>query len=751
MKFLYKTRASTDPKGKPKVYFTCHPEDFSKYFQKLSDDILEAQDCAVYYTEDMEGTIDALEQELSLKQMNLFVVPVTFKLLNTPNRAMREDIAYAKENHIPILPFMMEPHIDHLYSRPDKFGERQYLHPDSSDKTQVPYKDKLKNHLNSVFISSEMVSRIKKEFDAYVFLSYRKKDRYYANSLLKTIHDIPRFRDTAIWYDEFLTPGESFRENISHIMNNSRDFLLLVTPNLLEENNYVRNIEYPMAQKANIPIVPIEMVKTDRSALSQAFKGIPECIDPADTACFSEKMLASFPTLSQLDPKKGPEHLFLIGLAYLQGIDVEVNHARAFELMTAAAEAGYTEAIEKLYRLYSGEDGNAFINHTKALKWGERIVQDAQQHWGPEHPNTLTAMAKLAATLSGLRQYDKAAEILETVCRVRSKVLGQDHPMTVTSMHNLVVELCHLGDYQRALEIGEIVYQDRCQILGETHPDTIITLHNLAQAYIGLDDLKKAAALVEKAYGQSKAVAGEYAPDTLRILESLADIYCKLGEHQKGIDLFASVYDARTKQYGKASRQACNTLLDLAVIRCKNGDYTNGFQHFDEAVALYSQMFGPQSKYVEVAISKADDLGFSACTARAVDAAALFWGKALELRKKAFGVWDSQAISMLNSLVDILPDLDSPEKKEAVLDHLFDTLMTMRNTIYYGTYGGERKDGFTQMHKLMLIYSEHYQNLQKYVALLEMFYQLCRACYGANATVTVKYKQALDHKKAQLV
>ena len=43
---------------------------------------------------------------------NLLIVPVTFKLLNTPNRAMDADIPYAKEKHIPILPFMMEQGLD---------------------------------------------------------------------------------------------------------------------------------------------------------------------------------------------------------------------------------------------------------------------------------------------------------------------------------------------------------------------------------------------------------------------------------------------------------------------------------------------------------------------------------------------------------------------------------------------------------------------------------------------------------------
>ena len=38
---------------KPKVFFTCHPDDFDKYFEKITDDILRTHDCFIYYTEDM--------------------------------------------------------------------------------------------------------------------------------------------------------------------------------------------------------------------------------------------------------------------------------------------------------------------------------------------------------------------------------------------------------------------------------------------------------------------------------------------------------------------------------------------------------------------------------------------------------------------------------------------------------------------------------------------------------------------------
>ena len=106
--FLYKTRGNSSPERKPRVYFTCHPDDFSKHFEKICEDIFCTHDCAVFYTENMTEEIEEKYRESDLGQMNLFVMPVTLKLLTEPNRAMDSDFRYAKEKNIPVLPIMTE-------------------------------------------------------------------------------------------------------------------------------------------------------------------------------------------------------------------------------------------------------------------------------------------------------------------------------------------------------------------------------------------------------------------------------------------------------------------------------------------------------------------------------------------------------------------------------------------------------------------------------------------------------------------
>ena len=143
--------------------------------RKVCEDIFATHECAIYYTPDMAEEIADEDKDTDIGQMNLYVVPITFRLLSQPNRAMDSDIAYAKEKHIPILPLMMESGIDEFYSKPEKFDKLQYLNPFQSDLSEISYANKLKKHLESLLISDEMAKKIRDAFDAYIFLSYRKR------------------------------------------------------------------------------------------------------------------------------------------------------------------------------------------------------------------------------------------------------------------------------------------------------------------------------------------------------------------------------------------------------------------------------------------------------------------------------------------------------------------------------------------------------------------------------------------------
>lgn len=593
--FKIKTKNQMDINKKPRVYFTCHPDDFEKYFMKVCDDIFKTHDCAVYYTEDMTERIPEDEKTVDLGRNNLFVVPVTYKLLSTSNRAMDEDIPYALKEHIPVLPIMMETGIDVLYSHPDKFGELQYLNPFSTDITEISYEEKLKKYLECVLISDETAKRIRAAFDAYIFLSYRKKDRKFANELMRIIHSIPECRDIAIWFDEFLTPGESFKESIDRMLHDSKLFTLLVTPNLLEEPdgkpNFVMREEYPAAYKSGIDILAAEMEETDREALREKFEGISTCIKP-DDAEFHELFLQIVSKIA-IDSNNTPEHNFLIGLAYLDGIDVEVNREYALELITGAAENGLPEAMKKLRKMYDEGIGVA-IDYRKADVWGKKLADYMSDRYGKKHPDTLAALNDLAISYIRSGKYTEAVKILEEVYVTRCKVLGDKSLDTLDSLNILACAYYKTGALDKAMDLLKKAYILYCEVMGTEHTETLTVLANMSNAYTELGDYKKSAEGLQKVYNIFVKLLGEEHSDTLTVLNSIAVLYCKMGIYEKAKETQIKSYRLFCKVFGKKHPNTLRTLNNLAFLYCDMKDYRKALNVQKNIYACFCDVLGEE-------------------------------------------------------------------------------------------------------------------------------------------------------------
>lgn len=370
-KLSYKTRGNTSPQGKPKVYFCCHPGDFPLYFDPVSDEILEKQNCSVWYLQDPESPRDEALLE-DLRQMQLFVMPVTTNLLYSDSSALEVEFPFAVENHIPVLPLMQETGLEARFN--EKCGALQFLDKHTVDETAIGYDQKLESYLSSVLIGDEQAEKIRAAFDAYVFLSYRKKDRKYAQELMRLIHKNDFCRDIAIWYDEFLTPGENFNDSIQKALDKSGLFVLTVTPNLVNESNYIKDIEYPLAKQSGKPILPAELVPTDPARLACDYPGIPKSTDAHDEAALSQALQDAMKQIAIRENDTSAEHLFFIGLAYLGGVDVEVDHEKAVDLITAAADAGLVEAMAKLADMYRNGIGVA-RSYEAAIAWQEKLIR----------------------------------------------------------------------------------------------------------------------------------------------------------------------------------------------------------------------------------------------------------------------------------------------------------------------------------------------------------------------------------------
>ncbi|MBQ3055596.1 MAG: tetratricopeptide repeat protein [Oscillospiraceae bacterium] len=720
--FEVRTKNQIEIGKKSRVYFTCHPDDFAVYFEKICEDLFQTHDCAIYYTEDMTAQIAEDEKDVDLGRNNLFVVPVTLKLLTTPNRAMDEDIPYALQNHIPVLPIMMEAGLDSIYSRPDKFGELQYLNPFSTDMTEISYAEKLKKYLQSVLVSDEMAQRIRAAFDAYIFLSYRKKDRKYANELMRLIHANPECQDIAIWFDEFLTPGESFRANIEKVLDDCKLFTLLVTPHLLEtvidqngveRENYVVSTELPLArckkEKTGIDIFAVEMEDTDRDRLSAIHVENPVRVDDEE---FRARLLETTSNIA-ISSNNTPEHTFLIGLAYFDGIDVEVNRERGVNLITSAAEAGLLEAIKKLYQLYNKGVG-VKVDYRKSIIWAKKIVEHYTKEFGEKHPNTLAALSDLTIVHWRLGEYQKAIEIEEKVYAIKCKVLGSEDPSTLISLSNLGSFYSDVGELKKALELKEKAYEQRCTILGEEHPDALTSLSNLALAYTKLGEIQKALELDKKAYALRCKILGEEHPDTLLSLGNLAVTYGKFGKPQKQLELEEKVYTLRCKILGEEHPDTLWTLNNLAATYRKLCGYEKALELYEKVYELRCKVLGEEHP------NTLDSLNGVLLVCRDLSdhkKRLSFLEKVYEQRCKLLGEDHPKTIEVLSTLARVYREIGEYQKTLELRKKLY--------MLYCNAFGEEDPDTLGIMNNLVVAYID----VNEYLKALELMYKVYELRY----------------------
>lgn len=418
------TKGNVDAKGKPRVYVAGTVGDVENYVQKTAELLFGHNSCAVYYNSPADEA-DVTELEC----MQLVVLIVTRNLLYGENAAYSTVFPFAMKKHIPVLPIIMEKlRPEDIGRLNEMLGDIQCLDPASDDPTEIPFDEKLKRYIDSVLIGSELAEEVRRAFDAYIFLSYRKKDRQYANELMRMIHSNDFARDIAVWFDEYLVPGENFNDSIRDALEKSDLFTMAVTPNLVNEENYIHTTEYPEAVKRNKKILPVEMCKTDMGKLSEQYGNIPDCVKQGDRKGLSQALIDSLENIAK-SRSDDPQHNFLIGIAYLAGIDVERDAEKAVELITSAAEE-VPQALKKLVDMYLTGDGvNKDIS--AAIGWQKRFKQLMGESYDREKcfenaVELLEAVSQLAEMYRMQSMYepmrDEYAELLNRTRTIMSEI-----------------------------------------------------------------------------------------------------------------------------------------------------------------------------------------------------------------------------------------------------------------------------------------------------------------------------------------
>ncbi len=572
MDLKYKTEGLTSPEGKPNVYFCCHPNAFEKVFDSTRGELLYAENSlAIWYYDPSDGKFDRERLREQFDRMQLFVVYVTKDFLFSENDARTFEFAYALQHRIPILPIINDPDlVNPFYSI---CGTMDYISKTEAerDKTKLPYITQLTEFLKRVVIGDELIKRIENEFACSIFLSYRKKDRQQALKLMKTIHEDAVLREAAIWFDDFLVPGEDFNEAIRDKITKSDLFLMSVTPSLLEKGNYVADEEYPAAKRLNKDILAVEMVPTDIDDLAAEFRGLekPIIIDDAER-------IVEMITDKLLDKIRGrtvitPEHLYLLGMAYFTGTCTEVNREIGYTYLYISAENDYIPAIRKMMDVYALGDG---------------VRRDPEA--------ALTWHAKLMSLLDAELTNEKTPEKYSEICK---EYISFINTLFATNKHEAaVLASLTLGKYAR-------------EMIGNDNKDgnryLAASQFYIADYYYKTDNLSRAMELYESAVsvGEKAMTDGGNIGDALNLAvycDRLGNYYRQQKDYRKAEEWFVKALELRqilAKTGGYEELQSLYISLNKLGLVCKdNEEYEDAREWFESAYILSTKVMNATNR-----------------------------------------------------------------------------------------------------------------------------------------------------------
>ena len=545
MELTFVSRTEKIPHGKPKILFVSHPMEKEKYFDRVASLLLEELNCSVWqYKEEPDSDRQLYE---SLSEMDLVVIPVSERLLSKENSAVTKILSIAKQLSIPLLPLMMETGLEQSFEK--MFGRLHFLSPSQEDIAAIPFQEKLGTWLRELFADEALEREISDAFRGSIFLSYRKKDRIKARQLMRFIHEDPQLLDISIWYDELLSPGEQYDEDIGAALAECDVFAMAVTPNLLEKPNYVHEVEYPEAVSRSKDILAVEMEATLHEAFNAMYPQIEGLVENQDRTGLFQRLRSAAWKGGQGADEISARRQYLIGRAYLDGLGVEKDQHLAVEQIREAARKGEPEAAKEIAILF--REGKAV----------ERSLTQYEQ-WMKQYVSMIEA------------RYQKTGS-------------KEDHQLLFQAAFELAQEMQREGNLSSAS-----VYVQRLEkLIKETGTGGLRQMTELSMVQLALGDMAAEQGDTDAAYRYyldtirlRKQMIEEYLTEQTmpKLRRHLAVAYLKLGdlERQKGylksaLDMYMEcekIRKAAYEQMNQGDQDEYEARRDYAVILMRLGE-----------------------------------------------------------------------------------------------------------------------------------------------------------------------------------
>jgi len=131
-------------------------------------------------------------------------------------------------------------------------------------------------------------------------------------------------------------------------------------------------------------------------------------------------------------------------------------------------------------------------NYTGAEPLYRRALEAQERILGPEHPETLSSMTKLADLLEETNRFEEAFSLHHSALEIQERKRGAERPDTIKALNHFSYSLRKHGHASKSEPIDRKVVEGTMRVSGEVHPLTIHRRNNLVLSLIMLGKLAEA-------------------------------------------------------------------------------------------------------------------------------------------------------------------------------------------------------------------------------------------------------------------
>ncbi|MFO0888642.1 MAG: tetratricopeptide repeat protein [Isosphaeraceae bacterium] len=297
------------------------------------------------------------------------------------------------------------------------------------------------------------------------------------------------------------------------------------------------------------------------------------------------------------------------------GMGYDVKLADALLAAMPSLESGFRDQplVEARLRTTLGESFIFLGDLRMATGQFDRARSLRLQHLGPDHPDTLNSMEKLASSYADAGRQAEELKLREEVFALKKARLGPVHHDTLMSLSFLASTYGVAGRRAEALRLREEALALTKARLGPDHPDTLMIMDDLAMSYdlagreaeaLKLREAALASVLKDRLdSGEDVIVSSEELTAwglglgeefTAWRLGHLASRYADLGQHGEALRLHERALAMMKAERGPDDENTLEIMDDLASSYAPpRGDEAEAARLREEALALTKAKLGP--------------------------------------------------------------------------------------------------------------------------------------------------------------